>query len=215
MVMRSARRHWAGAVAVIALLAAVSGTSYAAGVLVPRGSVGSVQLKPGAVTAAKLRAGAVTAEKIGDGTLLSADLDRAALPAPTPGPQGPAGAPGATGPTGARGATGERGPAGSPGPAGPAGPRGLTGPPGPPAISGYRILDVRGIPMNASVKEFSVNCPAGTVVLGGSASTGAVTVSIVRSAPNDSRTGWDVVLRTHDVRPNVFVGGSVICGRVA
>ena len=63
------RRHYAGVVALLALIAAAGGTSYAAGVRFPAASVGSVQLKRGAVTASKLGAGAVTGDKVKDGSL--------------------------------------------------------------------------------------------------------------------------------------------------
>ena len=59
-------------VAGIALLVALSGTSYAA-ITLPRNSVGTIQLKPGAVTSPKVR----------DGSLAAADLSPAARKALT------------------------------------------------------------------------------------------------------------------------------------
>jgi hypothetical protein len=47
-----------GALAVVALVASLTSSSYAAGVLAPAGSVGSTQLQHGAATAAKIAAGA-------------------------------------------------------------------------------------------------------------------------------------------------------------
>jgi hypothetical protein len=80
-------------VACVALLVALGGVSYAAGVL-PKNSVGTVQLKKKAVTGAKLRTSAVTGAKVKDGTLMAADFKAGQLPA---GPQGPKGDPGIQG----------------------------------------------------------------------------------------------------------------------
>jgi hypothetical protein len=77
------------AVAFVALLVALGGTSYAV-VALPANSVGKKQLKRNAVTSAKVK----------NGALLRKDFRRGQLPA---GPRGPAGA---------------RGPQGLPGPAG-------------------------------------------------------------------------------------------------
>ena len=55
--MRLPRPTYAGVAATLALVVALSGTAYAAGL--PRHSVGTKQLKSGAVTAAKLKPGAV------------------------------------------------------------------------------------------------------------------------------------------------------------
>jgi hypothetical protein len=59
----SQRSKPALALAFIALLLSLAGTTYA-GVQIGRGSVGTFQLRNGAVTAAKLRNGAVTAAKL-------------------------------------------------------------------------------------------------------------------------------------------------------
>ena len=88
-------------IASIALLVALGGTSYAAvSIVLPPGSVGTVQIKPNAVTSAKVK----------DGTLLNTDFKPGQIPA------GPSGAPGAPGPPGATGATGAAGAAGAAGP---------------------------------------------------------------------------------------------------
>ena len=63
--------------AAVLLVASAAGAGYAAGTL-PRGSVGTVQLKTGAVTGAKIKAGAVTGAKVKDGSLGAADLSPAA-----------------------------------------------------------------------------------------------------------------------------------------
>ncbi|MEA2159632.1 MAG: hypothetical protein QOD66_2012 [Solirubrobacteraceae bacterium] len=61
-------------VAIIALIIAVAGTSYAAFSL-PRNSVGTKQLRNGAVATGKLRNGAVTNRKIGNGAVTKAKLN--------------------------------------------------------------------------------------------------------------------------------------------
>ncbi|MDA0178838.1 hypothetical protein OJ997_00905 [Solirubrobacter phytolaccae] len=96
-------------VAVVALVASLGGTSYAAATLA-KNSVGSPQLKTGAVKTADLGANAVTAAKVKNGSLLAADFKAGQLPA------GPAGVAGPAGPAGPAGATGPAGPAGPIGP---------------------------------------------------------------------------------------------------
>ncbi len=96
-------------VASFALLFALGGTSIAAVTLVlPRNSVGTLQLK----------ANAVTSSKVANHSLLRIDFKTGQIPAGPSGPQGPKGD---SGPTGPQGPTGSAGSAGSAGPAGPAG----------------------------------------------------------------------------------------------
>jgi hypothetical protein len=85
-------------VATIALVVALGGVSYAAGVL-PKHSVGTAQLQKKAVTRAKLKRNAVTGAKVRDGSLQAADFGTGQLPQGPKGdsgPQGPKGDPGAT-----------------------------------------------------------------------------------------------------------------------
>jgi len=82
-------------VACIALAVALSGASYAA-IIIPRNSVGTLQLK----------ANAVNSSKVLNGSLLRADFKTGQIPAGPTGPAGPAG------PAGAAGAAGPAGPAG-------------------------------------------------------------------------------------------------------
>jgi hypothetical protein len=89
-------------VACAALIVALGGVSYAAGVL-PKGSVGTAQLQKKAVTASKLRANSVSGLKVKDGSLAAADFKAGQLP------QGPQGDPGAQGPKGDAGAPGVSG----------------------------------------------------------------------------------------------------------
>ncbi len=93
-------------VAVIALIVAMSGTSYAVTQL-PRNSVGAKQLKKNAVTAVKIKKNAVTGAKVKDGSLTEKDFAAGTLL------QGPTGPKGDTGLTGPQGAQGLQGPAGA------------------------------------------------------------------------------------------------------
>jgi hypothetical protein len=102
--MRRILRHRpspAMVIACIALTVALGGTSYAA-VTLPRGSVGTAQLKKNAVVSAKVK----------NRSLLAVDFKRGQLPRGARGPQGPSGATGATGATGAKGDKGDTGPPG-------------------------------------------------------------------------------------------------------
>ena len=112
--MRTLRRRLPSpptAIALVALFAALGGTSYA----IARNSVAEQHLRNGAVTPAKVR----------NGTLARKDFRRGVLPATTG--DGATGSRGAAGPAGPAGAPGTTGPAGSAGPAGPAGPTGAPG----------------------------------------------------------------------------------------
>jgi len=71
-------------VASAALLISLSGTAYAVSTVLPRNSVGTVQLKNDAVNSAKVK----------NASLRAADFARGQIPV---GPQGPAGPPGASG----------------------------------------------------------------------------------------------------------------------
>lgn len=83
-------------VACVALVVALGGVSYAAGVL-PKNSVGTKQLQKKAVTASKLRANSVGGAKVKNGSLTATDFKAGQLP------QGPKGDPGAQGPKGDKG----------------------------------------------------------------------------------------------------------------
>jgi hypothetical protein len=92
-------------IACIALTVALGGTSYAA-VTLPRGSVGTAQLKKNAVVSAKVK----------NRSLLAVDFKRGQLPRGARGPQGSAGPQGAAGAAGAQGIQGIQGIQGPPGP---------------------------------------------------------------------------------------------------
>ena len=214
----SVRRHYAAAIAVVALVSAVSGTAYSAGVRVQRASVGSTQLKRGAVTASKLHAGAVTSAAVKDGTLSARAFRAGELPGV--GPQGPAGVLGAVGPIGAKGATGPQGAAGAAGPVGAKGlqgPRGDRGLQGPSASFGtYRIVDRNSIsfPTNAKEVSFTVDCPPDTVVLAGGTAANDESVTFTDSEPAASRgfTAWFITATVPTFKASIRVGGTAICG---
>jgi len=87
-------------VACVALLVALAGTSVAAvTIVIPRNSVGSLQLKANSVVSSKVR----------NGSLLRADFKAGQIPAGKTGPAGRAGPAGATGPTGPTGPAGAAG----------------------------------------------------------------------------------------------------------
>jgi hypothetical protein len=84
-------------VACVALLVALAGTSVAAvTIVIPRNSVGSLQLKANSVTSAKVK----------NGSLFRADFRAGQVPRGPAGPAGPAGAAGPAGPAGPAGAAG-------------------------------------------------------------------------------------------------------------
>ena len=116
-------------IASIALLVALGGTSFAAvSIVIPRNSVGTLQLKNDAVTSAKVR----------NGSLLKGDFQSGQLPA---GPEGARGQQGARGPQGTRGPAGPTGPTG---PQGPKGDKGDKGDPGPSATKLWAVVNSSG-----------------------------------------------------------------------
>jgi Collagen triple helix repeat (20 copies) len=135
----------ATAIAVVALLVALGGTSFAASMALPKNSVGTVQLKNNAVNSSK----------VADGSLVTADFKPGQVPA---GPQGPAGVPGPKGSTG---------PAGPKGAAGPTGPTGATGAVGPPSTaSAYSTgNDFVSVPASQSDAIVSLTLPPGHYIL--------------------------------------------------
>jgi Collagen triple helix repeat (20 copies) len=191
-----------GALAVVALLAALAGSSYAAGaVLLPSASVGSPQLKGSVVTAAKIATGAATTSAVRDGTLLRGDL----APAAAAGPAGAAGAAGRTGAPGARGASGTAGPTGltgARGPAGIAGAKGASGDQGSaPPPSYFSVGTLGNVFVGANDESTgTISCPPGMRVLSGGPSgvptgPGPPRLTVVTSEPDPAGTGWIVTMR--------------------
>lgn len=88
---------------VVAVLGATPVGEAAKNLVVPRNSIGTLQLKNNAVTRAKLGAGAVTSAKVENFSLRVADFRPGQLPR---GAQGPPGAAGAAGPQGPPGLSG-------------------------------------------------------------------------------------------------------------
>jgi hypothetical protein len=153
----------------VALLVALGGTAYAAGVL-PTGSVGTMQLRNDAVVSSKVK----------DGSLLGRDFKLGQLPR---GARGPAGL---SGPAGAQGPTGPAGPAGATGPAGAKGPAGSPGPPGALSLN-YVSQDFGPYPSGAQYGG-EASCAAGQHALGGgveSDGVGAGDQAVNSSFPTD------------------------------
>ncbi|HEX9968429.1 MAG TPA: hypothetical protein VGB06_10850 [Solirubrobacterales bacterium] len=137
--MKTLRRHltYANVISTIALFVALGGASYAA-LEIPKGSVGTPQLKRGAVTSGKVRDGSIRLSDLNPDSLKR--LPGRPIGPPIgrgiPGPPGPAGPPGPTGPTGPAGPVPiDTGPP-LPGPPGPTGATGPTGPTGPTGAAG-------------------------------------------------------------------------------
>ncbi len=76
---RKVRPTYAGVTATLALIVALGGTGYAAGL--GRGSVDTRELARGAVTTGKIKGQAVTSGKVRNGTLRGKDFRRGVLPA--------------------------------------------------------------------------------------------------------------------------------------
>jgi len=183
--MRPRRPSPALVVACIALIVALGGTGYAA-LKLPRGSVGTVQLRNGAVISVKIKDGSIKLKDLAATT--QAQLKASGGPA---GAQGPKGDPGARGPSGP---IGPRGPTGAKGATGPSGPMGATGVQGPPGLSGYTIVQ-KTLTTTAGSQGVSVNCPTGTVAVGGGGGTPTpgAGVSLRNSFPLQGGVGWLVV----------------------
>jgi Collagen triple helix repeat (20 copies) len=146
MVASASRHLRRNLVAYLALLFALSGTSYAAATkLLPANSVGSRQVI--------------------NGSLLKKDFKSGQLPRGARGPRGFAGTDGDTGPTGP---TGPAGPAGG---AGPAGADGEPGPPGPFEVD-YLTSDLTPLPAGTQQLQYVV-CPEGMVAISGGAVGGS------------------------------------------
>jgi Collagen triple helix repeat (20 copies) len=198
----SLRHHWPKVVALVALAISVGGTAYASGVLLPRGSVGRVQLKRGAVTATKLAANAVTAKAVKAGTLLRADFKVGELPSAA-GPRGD------TGPTGSRGLNGLTGP---PGPQGAPGAKGDVGPTGPQALLHYQVVHIDSVPMDQTIKKLTVQCPPNTYILGGGEAKSSSLIDINDAEPTGFDDSWTVAATIAKADPNAFIAGDAICG---
>lgn len=138
------------AVAILALVVALSGVSYAATKL-PKNSVGAKQIKKNAVRSKQIKKNAVNSSKIRNKSLKAVDFKPGQLPT---GPQGQQGPEGAQGQPGAQGQQGIQGPQGENGSAG---------------LSGYQRVSVQTATTSSSEKSVTVTCPADKKVIGGGA----------------------------------------------
>jgi len=150
--------------AAAALLVALGGTSVAAVSALPRGSVGTPQLRSGAVTTAKIRNGTVTAADLAAESVTSTEVRNGSLRRVDfrPGQL-------------------------------PHGPTGPQGPPGPPGLSGRQQVAVETASTSTSPKNLSASCPAGTVVLGGGveiSGAGRSRVTVVENKPSGD-AAWE------------------------
>jgi hypothetical protein len=161
-ILRRVRPSPAMVVACTALLFAMTGAGYAAGMLGPN-TVGTKQLKSNAVISSKVK----------NGSLLKADFKSGQIPA---GPQGPAGPAGAAGPAG---------------PAGPQGVQGIQGPPGPVTLNYQQsapIPNPAGVQTHGSVACAAGQKVTGG---GAFSSSGSTSVNINSSYPVGNST-WAV-----------------------
>jgi hypothetical protein len=147
-----------------ALVAALAGTGGAAVVTVPKGSVGTAELKQGAVTNTKIRNGQVTSADLADGGITSTDVRNGALRRVDfrPGQL-------------------------------PHGPTGPQGPIGPPGVSGREHVSVETPLTNTGPKNITATCPAGKRVLGGGVEVSGVgrnRVSVVENKPSGDNA-WE------------------------
>jgi hypothetical protein len=109
---------------------------------------------------------------------------------------GPQGIQGPSGPAGPQGPRGEQGPQGIAGPAGPAGPAGATGPAGPdktPAVQ--EVTNSRYFGVFEFDGWVEVNCPSGTVAVGGGFWLSDTIMKAVVSESNGTN-GWRVYVST-------------------
>ncbi len=165
-------------IACIALVAALSGTAAAAGLItgaqVANGTLSGLDLRNGTVSGLDVTNGSLTTLDVRDHTLRAVDFAPGVLGsgAGIPGPAGPQGAPGPVGPQGA---------------AGPAGPQGA------PGMSGLEIVTVPSSVTSASPKSFDVPCPGSKKLIGGGAYLYGAEgdVALDESFPT-SATAWHV-----------------------
>jgi len=188
-------------VALLALVVALGGTSYAA-VSLAKNSVVSKTIKNGEVKTADLKSGAVTGDKVKDGSLAAGDFAAGVLPTGAVGPAGPAGAKGATG---AAGATG---------------PQGVPGP-----VDTVTIIKSSANITPNNFASVTVLCPAGMTALGGGPDlSNVLTMAVTASGPvseatrplsqtdgqHPGPTGWFAAARNDSASDKYFKVG-VVC----
>jgi hypothetical protein len=185
-------------VACVSLVVALGGVSYAAGVL-PKNSVGTVQLKKKAVTGAKLKKDAVTGAKVANGSLMAADFRSGQLPA---GPQGPKGDKGDPGIQGRKGDPGIQGPKGDK---------------GDPGATKVTKRSKAGAPAGAGGYSFTIaSCQPGETLVGGGADPADVggakpTLVASRPDPNPNLPSWYVAVRNDGAVGTVTAVAYALC----
>jgi Collagen triple helix repeat (20 copies) len=205
--MRTFARHLRhNAIAYVALVLAMGGTSYAATTL-PANSIGTRQLQNGAVTGQKVRAHSLLAQDFKLGQLSSGVKGNTGA-AGLQGPKGDSGTAGAQGPKGDTGATGPQGPQGPTGPAGPSG----SAPAG--TITGYQVItadgDIATDPGATSQYELFARCPAGTRLPGGGATSSTDEPILTNSGPyQDSTQRYEIWDARWLVRSDVSSGDTI------
>lgn len=199
----------------IALMIALGGTAYAAGLA--KNSVGTPQLKNNAVIGSKVKNGSLKAADFGAGQIPQG-------PQGATGPQGLQGSSGATGATGPGGATGATGPGGATGATGPTGPTGATGETGSTGMASLELVRRSFANSNTplatgNVGSYEKQCPAGKVPIsawvksqGGTATIASMTPvnfsSLADTGPYDG-----VNFRLYSVS-NAYGYVYVLCGTV-
>lgn len=184
-------------VAVIALIAAMGGTSYAALT----------------ITGKQVENSSLTGKDVKNRSLLARDFKAGQLPTGAAGSVGPLGPAGPAGPKGDRG---EQGPAGEIGPAGPAGP---AGPQGPRGVSGWEYVTALDAIPPSTTHRWHVNCSAGKRALGGGVATDIGSpvghARVLETTPHGVATGWQVAVRNESGDRTLYEYVWAICADVS
>jgi len=155
--------------------------------VLPRNSVGTLQLKRNAVTSSKLAPNTVRTKQVVNSSLLAEDFKSGQLPA---------------GPNGEKGDKGDKGD------------RGPTGPVG---ISGYEIVQASAtVNANSVLVSLQATCPAGKKVLGGATggAPGFFFNSSVFGVTTGANNIYSVIV-TNTTTASRQVFAQAICARVA
>ena len=150
-------------VACLALLVALSGTSYATVLNIPRNSVGTLELKRNAVKPAKLAPNAVRTAHVLNGSLLAADFKPGQVPS------GPKGDKGEKGDTGAPGMSGHE------------------------MITSADVNVPVGNGDYFTGRPVTAQCPGGKLAVGGGYYLNSIHNGVVvsHSRPTAAKTGWE------------------------
>jgi hypothetical protein len=174
-------------IACLALLVALTGTSYATVLNVPKNSVGTSALKRNAVKPAKLAPNAVRTAHVLNGSLLAADFKAGQIPQ------------GAKGDKGDKGDRGDKGDTGSPG------------------VAAVELVSAASAFDSSSTHFVDVTCPSGKKLLGGGGTVdnAAGFVDLYASRPLDADTwharAWEVNATTLSWRVIAYA----VCANVA